>query len=71
MNWYDLFCIILSVFAVFGGYIALRLAAAAALRRSARRSEQECERRFACDRCEKPDGCPGKRTDESEAPKRD
>lgn len=63
MSAYDILCIILCIFAVFGGYIALRLAARAALLRVLRSNERrraastckDCERREGCD-CR--EGCP-------------
>ena len=64
----DILCIILCIFAVFGGYIALRVAANAALRRTSRRAD-----RGECSGCPG-DGCadcPEKRTDEPRGAKRD
>ena len=59
MNIYDSLCLVLCVFAVFGGYIALRIAAFRALRRIAER-EERCEK--DCAGCERAESCPEKRT---------
>ena len=53
MDMYDFFCLILCIFAVFGGYIALRIAARAALRQGLRREDgADCRERHAdCHDC--------------------
>ena len=68
MDTYDVLCLVLCVFAVFGGYIALRIAANAALRRASRRTDHG-----ECGGCPVAGcgGCPEKRTDEPRGAKRD
>ena len=56
---YESLCVFLCVLAVFGGYIALRLAARAVLSGMTRRSDR---RESGCGGCPLADGCPEKRT---------
>lgn len=76
MNIYDVLCLVLCIFAVFGGYIALRIAANAALRRASRRAdhgERGGSDQGDCGGCTGDGcvGCPEKRTDEPCGAKRD
>ena len=52
---YEAFCVFLCVLAVFGGYVALKAAARALLRRA-------CHRAEPCAACRECVGCPEKRT---------
>ena len=45
---YEMICLLICVFAVFGGYVALRVAAHALLRRFFRTRPHDCA---ACDSC--------------------
>ena len=65
---YDVICVVLCVFAVFGAYIALRIAAALTLRGLNRRVGREDGRRAACAGCAKALDCPEKRTAGSNSP---
>lgn len=68
MDFYEIFSLILCVFAVFGGYIALRIASRAVLRHFSRRNGCETD---GCGTCASASVCPEKRTDDPEAAKRD
>ena len=51
---YDILCLAVCMFAVFGGYTALRIIAHAALKRLRRRADQGCE----CAACPEAEKCP-------------
>lgn len=75
MTAYDVLCLIICVFAVFGGYIALHIAANAALRRASRRENRDmCDfcPRGECGKCGEDCGDrPEKRTDGDGGAKKD
>lgn len=52
---YEMICLLICVFAVFGGYVALRVAAHALLRRMIRPEPDDCTTCSGCGGCA---GCP-------------
>ena len=69
MTLYDVFCLVLCVFAVFGGYVALHVAVRAICRPGQKACAGNCEKCGACS--EDRDDCPEKGTAEDEAAKKD
>ena len=67
MTAYDILCLVLCVFAVFGGYIALKLAAEAVLRPRSRSDKCGVD----CDKCESRSVCPEKRSAAPQDEKKD